>query len=741
MTNYSTNRWRYCWFLGGTDHRNLGDHLICASMKAFIADIDPSIRIREIPLSQYFEKKPYLMKAISEDDVLLFGGGGFLGNLWPNGDVLRRDAFRTWPDNRKIVFPQCSWFSEDEEGQAVLQESEKLYKGDHVLLALRDKASYDFAQKHFNCRLFLLPDIALYSIFDSDMKKKMDGSARDGARLMLRGDKESGLSEEERKKASEYLSSRFEKLVDHDNMSDAPCDESNRMEVLQEALEAIASSKVVLTDRLHGMIFCAITGTPCIVLNLNKGYHKIGAAFDWVRDLPYIRMTESLDEALEILTHLELSKTYEYPVSEKRKEFREFMTAAKAELEQEASSPTIMPAPPVLVSVIIPVYNEEVYLEECLNSVVSQTLQEIEIICVNDGSTDRSPQILEAYKARDPRITCLNRENGGLSRARNAGIEQAKGKYILFLDSDDMLRSDALEKLVQRAEDLQLDMLLYNLSPFCEEPTLEKAKEHYAEFYHRNAQYDQVYAGLEMQELLIKNHDYQPAACGYLIRSNLVKEESLRFVPGILHEDNAFTFQALTKASRVSLLPEELYQRRLHAGSITQVKESIRNSYGYLASMTEMIRTVISDQGLDQMTEAQMTIIGRVGKNAADIWNRLPVDEQLKWKNLPGEKKDALLVCLLEQRIVDTLEQKLQSTYEEKSAINAKLQQTYGEKSELNEKLQKTYKEKAERGIQIKELEKQVRELTKEKQKLETELNKTGKGGLYKLMKQFRNGV
>ena len=124
----------------------------------------------------------------------------------------------------------------------------------------------------------------------------------------------------------------------------------------------------------------------------------------------------------------------------------------------------------------------------------------------------------------------------------------------------------------------------------------------------------------------------------------------------------------------------------------------------------------MSDQGLDQMTEAQMTIIGRVGKNAADIWNRLPVDEQQKWKNLPDEKKDALLVCLLEQRIVDTLEQKLQSTYEEKSAINAKLQQTYGEKSELNEKLQKTYKEKAERGIQIKELEKQVRELTKEKQ-------------------------
>ena len=236
-------------------------------MKAFIADIDPSIRIREIPLSQYFEKKPYLMKAISEDDVLLFGGGGFLGNLWPNGDVLRRDAFRTWPDNRKIVFPQCSWFSDDEEGQAVLRESEKLYRGDHVLLALRDKASYDFARKHFACRLFLLPDIALYSIYDSDMKKKMDSIARDGARLMLRGDKESGLSEEERKKAFEYLSGQFEKLVDGTYKSQADfLAVSNSTDViirvflyLREILRSLPEMQVRYVKKLHDLLLCFIS--------------------------------------------------------------------------------------------------------------------------------------------------------------------------------------------------------------------------------------------------------------------------------------------------------------------------------------------------------------------------------------------------------------------------------------------------------------------------------------------------
>lgn len=91
------------------------------------------------------------------------------------------------------------------------------------------------------------------------------------------------------------------------------------------------------------------------------------------------------------------------------------------------------------VSVIIPVYNVEKYLDDCLENVVNQTLQDIEIICVNDGSTDNSLEVLQKYENEDARIKIINKENGGLSSARNAGIKEAKGEYILFLDSDDMV--------------------------------------------------------------------------------------------------------------------------------------------------------------------------------------------------------------------------------------------------------------------------------------------------------------
>ena len=97
-----------------------------------------------------------------------------------------------------------------------------------------------------------------------------------------------------------------------------------------------------------------------------------------------------------------------------------------------------------IVSILIPVYNVENYLEKCLDSVISQTMNNIEIICVNDGSTDHSGEILEKYQKKDKRIIVVNKENGGLPSARNAGLEIARGKYIGFVDSDDYINSDTV---------------------------------------------------------------------------------------------------------------------------------------------------------------------------------------------------------------------------------------------------------------------------------------------------------
>ena len=99
------------------------------------------------------------------------------------------------------------------------------------------------------------------------------------------------------------------------------------------------------------------------------------------------------------------------------------------------------------ISVIIPIYNVENYLPRCLDSCISQTLYDVEFICVNDGSTDRSAEILAAYAEMDKRIRIITKENGGLSSARNAGLDAARGKWIMFLDSDDFLTEDACHRV------------------------------------------------------------------------------------------------------------------------------------------------------------------------------------------------------------------------------------------------------------------------------------------------------
>ena len=101
----------------------------------------------------------------------------------------------------------------------------------------------------------------------------------------------------------------------------------------------------------------------------------------------------------------------------------------------------------VKVSVIIPVYNVEQYLKECLDSVINQTLKDIEIICINDGSTDGSLKILEKYESLDDRIVVFSQENSGLSATRNKGMQLSSGEYVYFMDSDDYLELNALEEL------------------------------------------------------------------------------------------------------------------------------------------------------------------------------------------------------------------------------------------------------------------------------------------------------
>lgn len=223
----------------------------------------------------------------------------------------------------------------------------------------------------------------------------------------------------------------------------------------------------------------------------------------------------------------------------------------------------------VRISVIVPVYNVEKYLAACLDSVLMQTVNGMEVICVDDGSTDGSSRILEQYAARDARIAVLRQPNGGLSAARNAGLSAARGKYLMFLDSDDKLAApDVLEALCARAEEDALDMLFFDGRMSYESEALRATATETPDFYVRRGEYPRCTDGQSLYVRMSQNREYRPNAYLYLLRRTFLEETSLRFPDGVYHEDEVFTPAAMALAKRAGCTALCCYDRLWREGSI-----------------------------------------------------------------------------------------------------------------------------------------------------------------------------
>lgn len=242
------------------------------------------------------------------------------------------------------------------------------------------------------------------------------------------------------------------------------------------------------------------------------------------------------------------------------------------------------------VSVVIPVYNTAPYLEECLTSILSQTLKSIEVICVNDGSTDDSLQILDSFAQKDQRMMILSQPNMGQSAARNLGLSYAKGKYVYFMDSDDRLDVKALEYLYSEAEKESLDILCFDATVFFECKELAKAyKSFFKGAYARPREYGDVYSGVQLLNLFHKDKAYYVAPWILFIRREYLNESNVRFYEGIIYEDNLFTLQALVAAKRTSHRKKAFFTRRIRAGSTMTQEKTFRHLYGYLICYIQMV--------------------------------------------------------------------------------------------------------------------------------------------------------
>lgn len=293
----------------------------------------------------------------------------------------------------------------------------------------------------------------------------------------------------------------------------------------------------------------------------------------------------------------------------------------------------------IAVSVIIPVYNVGEYLVECLKSVSSQSLKNIEIIAVNDGSTDNSLEILASYSKIETRLIVLNQDNAGLSMARNNGTKIAKGEYIYFLDSDDFIDNCCLEKLYSKAKMDNLDILFFDADSFFDfkDVFLEKKFASYKNYYKRKGCYHQIMKGMELLRNMYKNDDYRASAVLQLIKRKFWIENNLKFYPGLLYEDNLFTFKELLKADRVAYINEALYKRRIRKNSIVTSSKNFCDAYSYYICWKEMLK--IKAQFNCHLDEVIDSLIENMKKSYIHIFDKLTADEKENILFLPQSEQ------------------------------------------------------------------------------------------------------
>lgn len=241
----------------------------------------------------------------------------------------------------------------------------------------------------------------------------------------------------------------------------------------------------------------------------------------------------------------------------------------------------------IKVSVILPIYNVAPYLDEAFQSLLSQTLSDIEIIAVNDGSTDNSQEIIDNYAARDARIIAIQQENQGLSMARNAALPYVTGKYIYMMDSDDVLSSpDALQICYEYAEKNKADFIFFDGERFIDDASNCHSSIKRTHLIEENKKYKGEY----LLNLMLDNKIHNSVVWLLLINRDSMNRIGLSFYPGIIHEDELFTTILTLSSDSIYGLKQSFIKHRVRSTSIMGVQYTKRNLDCYLTVIDELFK-------------------------------------------------------------------------------------------------------------------------------------------------------
>ena len=241
----------------------------------------------------------------------------------------------------------------------------------------------------------------------------------------------------------------------------------------------------------------------------------------------------------------------------------------------------------VKLSIIIPVYNVENYISQCLESIFSQSFKDFEIICVNDGSSDNSLGVLQNFKAKDDRIIIIDKKNEGSGIARNAGLAMAKGDYVYFVDGDDWIEDNALEKMVSKADELKTDILIFGGLSYYN----NKGKNGgYSTDKFSKKYLDKVFSSKDIKKDIFK---FPSTAWTKLYRHDFLIKNNIKFQDIKAGQDQLPFFHSMIKAERIALLPQNLYcYRKNRKGAVTAAKKKKNFSPVYVFyGIEEMLKS------------------------------------------------------------------------------------------------------------------------------------------------------
>lgn len=279
----------------------------------------------------------------------------------------------------------------------------------------------------------------------------------------------------------------------------------------------------------------------------------------------------------------------------------------------------------IKTSVIIPVYNTEPYLKECIESVFNQTQQEMEVIAINDGSTDDSWNILLEMKKKYPELMILSQENHGLGYTRNVGIERAQGEYIYFLDSDDYILENTLETCYEFASKNALDIVLFDAVNFMDLPSHKLIYPNPHDRHEIISERQEVFSGINFLEKYYPKL-YEPEAWLVYCSLKFIKKNGIKFLPKVYYEDNEFYCRIMSLADKVMYIPQMFYQRRCRENSITGSKFDIKKAQDYIHVVRAItdLRQLNNGKGWSILRKIDLNLLTHVAYMCAknDLYNK-----------------------------------------------------------------------------------------------------------------------